>query len=120
MFHQRSKPRVYTNEMNHFQVRLETGVDAELRLSGYVGDISEEGMCAVIPGEGLLPVEKGSAARGAVSGSYMPEPMPFEARVIWQSESEQRGEKVRFLGLQFAQGVDLPDQILAALMVSGD
>lgn len=117
MIQQRNKPRVYTNEMNHFEVHLKTG---DVSLSGYVGDISEEGLCAVIPGENLPAVEKDAAVSGKIGGSYLQSEMTFDARVVWQSEIEQRGGRVRLLGLQFSQSVDLPDQIIAALMVADE
>ncbi|MEQ9364761.1 MAG: PilZ domain-containing protein [Leptospirales bacterium] len=117
MIQQRNKPRVYTNEMNHFELRLNAGEKVHV---GYVGDISEEGACAVIPGAGPLAFEKGARLSGSIGGSYLPEEMSFEADVAWQAEGEQRGGKVRLLGLKFTHAVDLPDQVIAALMVTDE
>lgn len=119
MIQQRNKPRVYTNEMNHFTVRLcEAGSGTEY--TGYVGDISEEGLCAVLPGEAEREFSAEVELKGEIGGSYLPENMSFAARLVWQSASEERGESVRLLGLQFQDQVDLPDQVIAALMVADE
>lgn len=117
MIQQRNKPRVYTNEMNHFEVHLDLGDNGA---TGYIGDISEEGMCAVVPGDDTPGFEKDAPLTGKIGGSYLPEEMRFEAEVVWQSASEQRGQKVQLLGLKFTKAVDLPDQVIAALMVTDD
>lgn len=117
MIQQRNKPRVYTNEMNHFEVRLN---QAEAVHTGYIGDISEEGMCAVIPGSKSPGIEKGAHLSGTIGGSYLPEEMAFEAELVWQSAGEQRGQQAQLLGLRFTSAVDLPDQVIAALMVTDE
>ncbi|MCR9142813.1 MAG: PilZ domain-containing protein [bacterium] len=117
MMQQRNKPRVYTNEMNHFEIRLSPGESVH---TGYVGDISEEGVCAVIPGEESVSFEKGARLSGTIGGSYLSEEMSFEAEVAWQASGEQRGRQVRLVGLKFTKSVDLPDQVIAALMVTDE
>ena len=115
MHQERRRPRVYTNEMNHFEVILEAG---ESRWAGYVGDISEEGMCAVLPGSAWVAADEGGILRGRIGGSYLSSELNFEARVVWQSSSEHRGQAVQLVGLQFSGAVELPDQVIAALLVS--
>ncbi len=118
MIQQRNKPRVYTNEMNHFTVRLSEADGTEF--TGYVGDISEEGLCAILPGEAGREFAAEVVLKGEIGGSYLPENMSFSARLVWQAAGEERGETVRLLGLQFQDKVDLPDQVIAALMVSDE
>ncbi len=118
MFQERNKPRVYTSEMNHFQVRLDLGGSG--MLEGYLGDISEEGMCAILPGSEELQLAKDDRVKGSIGGSYLKDDMPFEARFVWQSGSEHNNRSVRQVGLQFMESVSLPDPIIAALMVAGE
>lgn len=117
MIQQRNKPRVYTNEMNHFTVRI-NDAQSGTEFAGYVGDISEEGICAILPGEAEREFTDQATLQCEIGGSYLPESMAFAARLVWQAAGEQRGESVRLLGLQFQEQVDLPDQVIAALMVS--
>lgn len=118
MFQERNKPRVYSSEMNNFRVHLDLGGQGVLE--GYLGDISEEGMCAILPGGVELQLAKDDRIKGSIGGSYLKEDMPFEARFVWQSGSEHQNRTVRQVGLQFVESVSLPDPIIAALMVAGE
>ena len=108
---QRVKKRIYNKEFVNFTVQLQKD---NKNVQGYLGDISDEGMCAILPGIDIGDFIKGDQLTGTLGGKHLREEMRFDARIIWKSEEEVRKEPALLIGLNFNGRIDLPDAVIAA------
>ncbi len=109
MFRKRS-PRLYHNQLNKFKLELNLNI-AGSEFFGILGDLSEEGLCAVIPAgddENEIATEIGAEIRGSILGKEMSEVLEFDARVAWQDMAEFRNAHSFLLGIEFLTRVALP------------
>ena len=115
MFRKRS-PRLYHNELNRFKLELSLNI-AGTDFFGILGDLSRDGLCAVVPVEpgDMLATEDGAEIHGVILGKDLVEKMQFDARIAWQEMEKFRGEHACLFGLEFLREVELPSDLGAAL-----
>jgi hypothetical protein len=102
-------PRLYHNDLNKFKLELSLNI-AGSEFFGILGDLSRDGLCAVIPVEagGMLATEEGAEIHGAVLGRDLVEELNFDARIAWQEMADFRGKHSFLLGIEFLRPVQLP------------
>lgn len=108
MFRQRS-PRIYANDLNQFKLELNLNLAGE-EFFAYLGDISEDGLCAIVPmdGDGVLHTDVGAEIEGVLLGKNLEEQMHFQARVAWQDMGNVKGRNSYLVGVEFSSPVYLP------------
>lgn len=115
MFRKRT-PRLYHNQLNKFKLELNLNI-AGSEFFGILGDLSKEGLCAVIPvnDKGEVATEIGAEIQGTILGRDLSEELEFDARVAWQEMTEFRGKHSFLLGIEFSRPVDLPPSLAKSL-----
>ena len=116
MFPKRS-PRLYHNVLNKFKLELSLNI-AGSDFFGILGDLSQEGLCAVIPLDDdiTMATEVGAEVHGAILGEDLIEELKFDARIAWQEMANFKGKHSFLLGIEFAHAIRLPPVLKETLV----
>jgi len=112
---ERNRPRISPTDFIDFNVSLKMG---DFDLKGYLGNISENGLCAIIPYEGERLAEVGLESTGIISSRRLADNIDFKGRVAWASSSPIRGKPHMLVGVEFKSALSLPDEIIAISLAS--
>lgn len=85
---------------------------------GHLGNISDRGLCIVLPPGVDFPIEK-TPVEGYVLSRRMGEPLEFSGKVAWKAHGTVQGSEYLLAGIQFHTAQDLPDTLMA-LSISVD
>ncbi|MCR9142853.1 MAG: PilZ domain-containing protein [bacterium] len=110
-------PRLYHNVLNKFKLELSLNI-AGSEFFGILGDLSEDGLCAVIPVEdgSMLATENGGEVHGSILGKDLREELKFDARIAWQEMATFKGKHSFLLGIEFIESVKLPEVLQETLL----
>ncbi len=114
-------PRVYANALNKFKLELNLNIAGE-EFFAMLGDISETGLCAVVPVSkgAVLHTEIGADIEGVLLGKDLEEKMHFVARVAWQSMGTVGKQDAYLVGVEFHQPAPIPAPVKSVLAKVGD
>lgn len=104
----RAATRVYPKDFIDYTSQVE--VDG-VRYTGFLGNISETGMCAILPDN--FSGQKGDIITGYVHHIPMDDKIEFSGKLVWTEDYEFRHKKYIMVGIQFTEMVDLPDYLFA-------
>lgn len=97
-------------DFRDFNVQLK---QADLTMIGSLGNISEDGMLALIPGEIDPPMEKDAVFDGVIRSSRLSEDLVFRARKVWSEVRPIQNSPYHLIGMQFIEDITLPDTLIA-------
>ena len=83
---ERSRPRISPKDFRDFSVSVQVSDET---ITGYLGNISETGLCLVCP-EGTNIPEESSVIHGHVESSRLESPIDFKGRVAWKSVTSMK------------------------------
>ncbi len=106
----RKRQRIIPPDFKDFAVRLQQG---DLTMIGVLGNISEDGVLALIPGQSGPVLGKDAILDGLIRSNRLSADLPFRARKVWAEQRLHHGEPYHFIGMQFIENVDLPDTLIA-------
>lgn len=115
MAKERSGPRIAPRDFHDFTVQLHHEDTVSL---GHLGNISETGLCIVLPVGVDFPAEK-TTIEGYVMSRRIKDTLEFGGKVAWKATSSVEGKECLLAGIQFHGPVELPDA-LVALSISAD
>ncbi|WP_010570447.1 PilZ domain-containing protein [Leptospira broomii] len=99
-------PRFYPKDFNEYIVHVESGL---ITLEGKLGNISESGICILMPGEDLPTTV---AIEGSVIERKTGKRLEFLGDVVW-CISKQIGTKEKFLyGIRFRFPMELTESLI--------
>lgn len=99
-------PRFYPRDFNEYIVHIESGL---ITLEGKLGNISESGICVLMPGDDLSQT---SAVEGSVIERKTGKRLEFLGDVIWRV-NKQLGNKEKFLyGIRFRSPLELTESLI--------
>ncbi len=101
--------RIAPKDFRDFTVQLHYEDTVTL---GHLGNISETGLCIVLPAGVDFPPEK-TLVEGFVMSRRLPTTLEFTGRVAWKARGDVQGEESLLAGIQFHKSVDLPDALMA-------
>ena len=107
MTQNRKAPRIYPKDFADYSVTFE--MDGS-QPKGFLGNISEGGLCAVMPPDFSCSVD--SRLKGFILQESLKEKVPFEGRVAWKIDYEINKVPKVMLGLEFSNSLDLPEQLM--------
>lgn len=118
MHSERSRPRLSPTDFIDFELSIKVGT---FDLVGYLGNISEDGLGAIVPGAEPLPSELiGTDASGTMKSKRLPNEFKFKGRLAWNTAGQIRNEPHLLLGIQFDQRMALPEELIAIELSGGD
>lgn len=103
--------RLKPKEFEEYKVRIDLG---ELTLEGSLGNISDSGLCVILPEDALLD-EVGSEVTGAIHSKIRTEYLDFQGRIAWSNLSED--EKGYLSGIEFSQTIVLSNHLITKSML---
>ena len=77
---------------------------------GFLGNISEGGLCAVMPPE--FTCELDTTLKGFVLQEPLNDKLNFEGRIAWKLDYEINKAPKLMLGLEFSNPLELPEQLM--------
>jgi len=120
MADKRMQERVFPRDFQDFKVHLRL---ADLTINGTLGNLSEEGMCAIVQGHAPSVAEAlttNRAISGMIEGPRLKHNLSVSGQVIWTDERELNAQPARFVGVKFDQPIELPEAVLALCMAETD
>lgn len=110
MQEKRKRQRVIPPDFRDFNVQLKQG---DLTMNGSLGNISESGMLALIPGGAEPPIDTEVEIAGSIHSKRLQSQLFFRARRAWSEVRELHHESYQFIGMQFVDQLTLPDALIA-------
>ena len=110
MQEKRKRQRMIPPDFRDFNVQLK---QADLTMIGSLGNISEEGMLALIPGETDPKVDEKVFFEGSIRTKRLKQDLTFRARKVWSEVRPLHNEPYHFIGMQFEDSMSLPDALIA-------
>jgi hypothetical protein len=107
MTQNRKAPRVYPKDFADYSVNFD--MDGSLS-KGFLGNISEGGLCAVMSPDFICEVD--SPIKGFVMQEPMQEKFSFDGRIAWKLDCEINKAPRLMLGLEFSVPLELPEQLM--------
>lgn len=118
MYSERSRPRLSPTDFIDFELSIKIGT---FDLVGYLGNISEDGLGAIVPGAAPLPSELiGTETIGTMKSRRLSKDFSFKGRLAWNTAGQIRNEPHLLLGVQFDQRMALPEELIAIELSGGD
>ncbi|MBL8021283.1 MAG: PilZ domain-containing protein [Leptospirales bacterium] len=118
MHSERSRPRLSPTDYIDFELSIKVGT---FDLVGYLGNISEDGLGAIIPGAAPLPSELiGKEVTGSMKSRRLTREFTFNGRLAWNTAGQIRNMPHLLLGVQFDQSMSLPEELIAIELSGGD
>jgi hypothetical protein len=116
MDEKRSIERVFPKDFQDFNVHLKL---EDITINGTLGNLSEEGMCAIVPGTGesiVSALARQKEVSGVIEGRRIKGMLDVKGKVVW-TELRHSGEgEMRYLGIRFDENVELPESVIALCM----
>jgi len=112
---ERSRPRFSPTDYVDFKLNLQIG---ETELSGYLGNVSEGGLGAILPGNQTLSAN--SNLEGVMTSKRLPAEIRFRGKIAWLSETTIRKAPHTLLGIQFDTPMSLPEELIAIELAAGN
>ncbi len=112
---ERSFPRVAVREFEDYSVQL---LLEDCFYSGMLGNISEKGLCILIPGAVEIPERSRRIERGNILSRYLEERIEFSGDIIWTAPAESHEERLTLAGVEFDAPLELPVQLTAISMAA--
>lgn len=107
MMQNRKAPRIYPKDFIDYAITFgEEGKTSK----GFLGNISEGGLCAVMPIDFQVNVD--SKEKGFIIHEPSKEKIPFEGRVAWKLEYDINKQPKLMIGLEFSAPLELPEQLM--------
>lgn len=110
MYVERSRTRISPRDFIDYVVSLRIG---DVEYQGFLGNISEDGLCAVIPHSGAVEAPIDAPVSGKVVSRRLQAPLAYKGRAAWQSSSQIHNQPHVLIGVQFEKTMTLPDPLLA-------
>ena len=110
MQEKRRRNRMIPPDFRDFNVQIK---QADLTMIGSLGNISSDGMLALIPGEIDPPVEKDTIFDGLIRSRRLSEDLTFRARKVWSEVRTVQNTPYHLIGMQFTEDISLPDTLIA-------
>lgn len=107
MTQNRKAPRVYPKDFADYSVSLD--MNGSLN-KGFLGNISEGGLCAVMSPDFHCDVD--ATVKGFVLQEPLQEKLNFDGRIAWKLDCEINKAPKLMLGLEFSSPLDLPEQLM--------
>lgn len=103
----RKAPRIYPKDFIDYSIIFDEEGNSS---KGFLGNISEGGLCAVMPLEFQASVD--TKKKGSILHEPSKEKLPFEGRVAWKLEYEINKQQKLMVGLEFSSPLELPEQLM--------
>ena len=113
---ERSRPRIAPKDFQDFQIFVEQEYGT---IVGFLGNISEDGLCIIAPEGTALPEIQGPV-EGRVVSRRLPEAIEFRGSIAWKSSSQIQGQPQQLAGVKFEESIELPDIMIALSMSASD
>jgi len=113
---ERTHPRIAPRDFEDYSVQILIGDEF---FSGPLGNISEVGLCIVVPAQVELP-EDAVIDRGSIHGRRLEDPIQFQGKIVWSAPTDALGEPATAAGVEFSREIDLPDALLAVSVALED
>ena len=101
--------RIAPKDFREFTVQLHYDDAVSL---GHLGNISETGLCIVLPPHVEFPAEK-TLVEGYVMSRRMEDTMEFTGKVAWKALGNVQGTECLLVGVQFHRALELPNTLMA-------
>lgn len=112
----RKSSRVFPKDFIDYKVNLVLGDSV---YQGHLGNISENGMCAVM-GTDFQPHEN-QILEGSIYYAPVDDTMVIKGRVVWKSEYKHQNKAPQnMIGMEFAEKIVFPEYLLAQTMAIED
>lgn len=106
----RRRQRMIPPDFRDFNVQLKK---ADLTMFGSLGNISEDGMLALIPGESAPQIENDTIFDGVIRSARLSKELTFRARKVWSELRLIHNSPYHLIGMQFIEDITLPDTLIA-------
>lgn len=106
---ERSRPRIAPKEFADYSVQVTL---EDRYFTGKMGNISEEGMCVLIPGS-VAVSDSGSAVKGTIQSRQLADTIGFNGSVAWASDAAVANRPHTLVGVKFDRSVELPVSLIA-------
>jgi hypothetical protein len=107
----RRATRIYHKDLAHYKVNISfNGVNYK----GNLGNISENGMCAILPSDFIAP--QGSYLKGFLFYEPLKEKILIEGKLAWKTDYEYHNESMVMFGMEFSEQVVFPEYLMALTM----
>ncbi len=110
MYVERSRTRISPRDFIDYVVSIRIG-DAEYQ--GFLGNISQNGLCVIVPHSGQVDAPAGVSVNGKVVSRRLEVPLAYHGRAAWQSSSQIHNQPHVLIGVEFEDAMTLPDPLLA-------
>lgn len=110
MYVERSRTRISPRDFIDYVVSIQIGA---VEYQGFLGNISENGLCAIIPHSGAVDAPAGVSVSGRVVSRRLEGPLSYKGRAAWQSSSQIHNQPHVLIGVEFEKTMSLPDPLLA-------
>ncbi|MBX7059840.1 MAG: PilZ domain-containing protein [Leptospirales bacterium] len=107
---ERAYPRVSPRDFEDYSVQLLAG---DSFFSGMLGNISEDGLCVLIPGNVEIPDDCRQIERGNILSRHLKEPIEFRGDIVWTAPAEGEHEQLTMAGIHFQSALALPESLTA-------
>jgi hypothetical protein len=107
MTQNRKAPRIYPKDFADYSVSFELNGNIQ---KGFLGNISEGGLCAVMPPD--FTCELDTTLKGFVLQEPLNDKLNFEGRIAWKLDYEINKSPKLMLGLEFSNPLELPEQLM--------
>ena len=104
----RKADRIFPKDFADYAVQLNANGDS---FSGYLGNISETGLCAIMPAN--FPSEVNEINEGSVLHWPTGDNMEIAGRVAWKTNYEFQKKPHIMIGMEFSDKIIFPEYLLA-------
>lgn len=115
MIVERSHSRVAPRTFRGFSVQA--SVD-ERYFAAELGNISENGLCLLIPGR--VKVREHDNIEGLVQASHLNVRLEFNGRVAWTAVATRSSRDLTLIGVEFSEEIELPTSLIALGMAADE
>lgn len=104
----RRAERIFPKDFADYSVQLHAGGE---NFSGYLGNISETGLCAIMPVNFRLEVN--DLSEGSVLHWPTGDNMEIAGRIAWRMSYEYQKKPHVMVGMEFSETITFPEYLLA-------
>ncbi|MBP9885694.1 MAG: PilZ domain-containing protein [Leptospiraceae bacterium] len=111
----RKADRIFPKDFADYAVQLHTSGE---NFSGYLGNISETGLCAIMPAS--FQPEVNEMSEGSVLHWPTGDNMEVAGRIAWKRDYEFQKKPHTMIGMEFSRTITFPEYLLALSLSVGD
>jgi hypothetical protein len=111
----RKASRIFPKDFADYAVQLHASGE---NFSGYLGNISEKGLCAIMPATFQPEVDEQS--EGSVLHWPTGDNMEIAGRIAWKTAYEFQKKPHTMIGMEFSEAITFPEYLLALSLSIGD